>query len=498
MKISLPKFHFHLGFWSGLFFFFIAFFLPTSSEFTVAARNMLAVTMLMAIWWMSEALPLGVTALLPLVCYPILGIMKTSIVSGNYTNHLVFLFLGGFIIASAIQKWQLHRRFALFTISLLGANTRKIVLAFMLSSAVLSMWISNTATALMMLPIAISVIQHFRDEHIINQDYQNKFAIVLLLGIAYASSIGGMATLIGTPPNIIFSGIYEKYFPELSSFSFIRWSFYILPLSAILFSIIWLYLAFIILYQKVVSETHSIQYFKQKYKDLGSLNKSQKKVLIVFLTTAFLWIFRTEINLGTFIIPGWPSLLGLQDMIQDSTIAIGMAILLYIIPSNEKRKKSALLELRNLLEIPWDILLLFGGGFALADGIQKTGLAAFLGQQLQFTGELPLWVMLFAFALSIALFTEITSNTAVATTFLPITAGLAINLNMNPLIIMLPVTIASSCAFMLPVSTPPNAIVFGTRLIPIKEMVKIGAALNVLVALIISFYFYELFHEFLK
>jgi sodium-dependent dicarboxylate transporter 2/3/5 len=493
MKKSATNADFRWGFWVGFVCFILILLIPTSQDFTLPIKNMMAVAVLMAIWWMAETLPLGVTALIPLVAYPVLGIMSTGEVSGNYTHHLVFLFLGGFVIASGLQEWQLHKRFALFTIAILGTQPRKVILAFMLSSALLSMWISNTATTIMMLPIALAVIGEVGQRN--HATRGDKFTIVLLLGVAYGASIGGISTLIGTPPNIIFSGIFNKYFPQLDEISFLQWMVYILPLSSVMFVVIWGYLAFLVYNGKKDKSEKSGGDFKKGYRELGKMSMPQRKVLLIFSLTAFLWIFRTDINLGFLSIPGWPRIFGLQNMIQDSTIAVGMAILLFIVPAQKKSQKSGLLQLRNLLNIPWDILLLFGGGFALADGIQKSGMATFLGNQLVFFGNFPVWLMLFTLALSVTIFTEITSNTAVATTILPITAALAVKLAMNPLLIMLPVTVASSCAFMLPVATPPNAIVFGSRFIPIKSMVKVGIGLNLIAAFIISIYFYIFFNH---
>lgn len=453
----------------------------------------MAIAAMMAVWWMSEALPLAVTALLPLALYPLLGIMKTSDVSPNYTHHLIFLFMGGFIIAIALQKWELHRRFAFFTIAALGSNPRRVLLAFMLATALLSMWISNTATTIMMLPIGLAVIHQIQHKPAGGSLQQNKFGLILMLGIAYSASIGGIATLIGTPPNVVFSGIYGKYFPDSPEISFVRWMFYVFPLAILLFIVIWYYLAKVMLRTKDLPQIQNRQIFVRKFRALGPLTAVQKWVLLIFSLTALLWIFRADINLGFFTLPGWPHLFGLEDSIQDSTIAMGMALFLFIIPVKEEGKRKTILNWKSLLDLPWDILLLFGGGFALADGIQKTGLADFLGHQLNFLGSLPLLLMLFLLALSVSLLTEITSNTAVATTMLPILAALSIDLNMDPLIIMIPGTVAASCAFMLPVATPPNAIVFGSRLIRIGDMVRVGMALNMIIALISALYFYMLF-----
>ncbi len=490
------KIPFRPGFWLGIFLFVFVLVVPISSHLTGIEKNMLAVALLMAAWWMTEALPLAVTSLVPLALYPFLGIMKTSEVSPNYTNHLVFLFMGGFIIAIALQEWQLHRRFALHTIAFLGNNPRRVVLAFMLSSAILSMWISNTATAIMMLPIALAVVHQVQGASEETESKNKNFGAVLMLGIAYSASIGGMATLIGTPPNVVFSGIYGKYFPDRPEISFLEWMIKILPLAIIIFTLLWLYLVHFVLKKEDLPAMKDKKIFREEMRQLGPMNANQRRVLAVFVLTAFLWIFRANIDLGFMRIPGWAQLIGLGGKIQDSTVAIGMAILLFIIPVKGAEDKKTLLNWKSLLELPWDILLLFGGGFALADGIQKTGLADFLGQRLEFLGNMHMLLMLFILTLSVALLTEFTSNTAVATTILPVMAALAIDLQINPIIIMLPATIAASCAFMLPVSTPPNAIVFGSRYITIQKMVRVGIVLILLVSMVVSLYFYLFFHIF--
>lgn len=493
-RFSLNRFDLNWGFWVGLVIFIIFLFIPTSTDFDPPKRNMLAIAILMGIWWMTEALPLGITALLPLVLYPILGIMLTSQVSPNYMHHLVFLFMGGFVIAISLQEWNLHRRFALYAISILGTNPRKIILAFMIVAAILSMWISNTATAVMMLPIGLAVINQVernQSQSGVKSDY---FAMILMLGIAYSSSIGGMATIIGTPPNIIFTGIFGKFFPGEPEISFIQWMIYVLPLAIVLFFLIWIYLVYFILKSKHLPSIKSGDYFKDEIKKLGPLNRSQKWVLALFCLTALLWIFRADFTFGKFTFHGWPHLFGLENRIQDSTIAIGMAMLFFLIPNHDRSQRRTILGLKNLLEIPWDILLLFGGGFALAQGIKSTGLAEFLGHQLHFLGNLPPLLLIFVVTISVIFFTEFTSNTAVATTILPIIAAISIDIKLLPLIIMLPATIAASCAFMLPVATPPNAIVFGSRFIPIQKMVRIGFTLNIVSSIVVSLYFYMLFN----
>jgi sodium-dependent dicarboxylate transporter 2/3/5 len=361
----------------------------------------------------------------------------------------------------------------------------------MLISAILSMWISNSATAILMFPIALAVIKQMQE---INKDSDmGLFSTVLMLGIAYSCSIGGISTLIGTPPNIVFSGIYEKFFPAANAISFLNWMVLILPLSLLLFFIAWIYLSFLLFKKKRGMKFPKRDFFKGKYLELGRMNAPQKWVLAVFFSTAFLWIFRSRIQFADFAVPGWPELIGLEGWIQDSTVAMGMAVLLFIIHTTDGSVREPLLRIDSLKEIPWDILLLFGGGFALAEGMYQSGLADIIGEQLHFLGNLPLLVLLLVLTMSVTFLTELSSNTAVATTILPIAAAFAIEIEMNPLLIMLPATIASSCAFMLPVATPPNMIVFGSRLIKIQDMVKIGLALNLIAGVFVSLYFYFIF-----
>jgi sodium-dependent dicarboxylate transporter 2/3/5 len=491
MNFKLNKINW--GLWIGILIFVLLISLPTGSNFNQLQRNMLAILGLMGIWWMTEALPLGVTALLPLILYPFLGIMTTEEIAPNYMHHLIFLFMGGFIIAISLQKWQLHQRFALFTITIIGSEPKRLVFSFMLVAAILSMWISNTATALMMLPIGLAVINQFKGNKKDLDNNNDTFNMVLLLGIAYGASIGGMATIIGTPPNIVFLGIADKYFPDLLEISFIGWMIWVLPLTLLIFLFTIFFFFVPIFKKKKISNTHDKSYFKNEYNNLGRLSLPQKLVLSIFILTAFLWITRSGFNLGIVNIPGWSTILGLDQKIQDSTIAMGMAILLFIIPSGLNKEPKTLLTWKNLSEIPWDILLLFGGGFAIAEGIKQTGLGTLIGHKLEFIGTYPIFVMIFIIAITATFLTEFTSNTAIANTILPILASLSIQLEVNPLMIMLPATIACSCAFMLPVATPPNAIVFGSRFIPISKMVKIGVVLNIFVAFLSTLYFYVLF-----
>lgn len=482
------------GLWIGLLLFLYFLIFPIDRQLNPDAQRLFAIAALMAVWWITEAIPLAVTSLIPLILYPALGIMKTSEISPHYMNHLIFLFMGGFFIAEAIQKWELHRRFALNTIYWMGTNSKRLILSFMLVAAFMSMWISNTATAIMLMPIGIAVIRQLGNGEKNAEPKTRSFETVLMLGIAYGCSIGGTATLIGTPPNLVFAGIYKTFFADQPEIYFSKWIVLIMPLSILLLIIVFLYLVFILLKMHDSPKVLSREFLKSEIESLGNLSLQQKRVLGVFVCTALLWIFRSDISIGGFRVPGWTSLVGLADQIQDSTIAVAMAALLFIIPGekNGGQGRSHLLVLKDFTRIPWDILLLFGGGFALAAGIQDTGLADYLAQNLKFISHFPLPLLLLTICLSITFLTEITSNTAVATTFLPVLATFTSLTDIQPLILMLPATIAASCAFMLPVATPPNAIVFGTRYVSLKNMVSAGFVLNLISAAIIALYFYFL------
>ncbi len=475
------------GLWLGLAVFGYLLQFPIDGNLSPAAQRMFALAVLMGILWMTEAIPVSVTALLPLVMFPLLGIAKTSAISTNYAHHLIFLFLGGFFIAAAMQKWELHKRFAVEVLYWVGKTPQRLVLAFMLATAFLSMWISNTATTIMILPIGLAVIKRMEGE----KHKAGDFGSVLMLGIAYSASIGGMGTLIGTPPNLVFSAVYKKFFPALPEVGFTEWMLYIIPLTLLLFIITYFYLTRLFLSPRVLKDiTMDREVVIQEKRNLGTISTPEKRVLVIFIITAFLWILRSDIQVGNMVIKGWPHWIGLGGQIQDSTIAIGMAILLFILPAGiDSPDKVTLLHWKDILTIPWDILLLFGGGLALADGIQRTGLSEYFAHQFSFVMHLPPIVFITIITLSVAFLTEFTSNTAVATTVLPILAAVAQQFQISPLMIMLPATIAASCAFMLPVATPPNAIVFSSRYIRIKQMVKIGVGLIFIASVVNGVYF---------
>lgn len=449
---------------------------PEKPQITYTA----AVAILMAFWWITEAIPIGVTSLLPIILFPLFGVLDGKEVSETYFNYIIFLYIGGFIMALAIEKWNLHRRIALKILSISGASPLRVLFGFMFASAFLSMWMSNTATAMMMLPMAFSVISALDEMYAKKQ--LRKYARGIFLSIAYACSIGGTATLVGTPPNLSFVRIYEIMFPNGQEITFGNWLVFALPITLVLFVFTLFYLYF--LSRPETFQALPRSFFKERYKALGKPSPEERTIFILFLLLIFLWTFRKSIAIGSFEIPGWSAILHTPDYINDGTIAVFMAFLLFIIPSSKKNR--ALVNWRITRNIPWHIVLLFGGGFALARGFVDSGLSEYTGSLLSDTGDLP---MLSTIALLTGLMsglTEFTSNTATTEMLLPIIGGLATEIKVNPLLLMLPVTLAGSMAFILPVATPPNAIVYGTGKLTIKQMAVTGFFLNLVAVVVIT------------
>jgi len=436
------------------------------------------VAVLMAIWWMTEVIPLAVTALLPVALFPLLGIMKGKAVAATYFNHLIFLFIGGFLIALAMEKWHLHRRIALRLLLWIGLSPARILLGFMITSAFLSMWISNTATTMMMVPILLSIVAKM--EEVNPSESTRKMEKGLLLGIAYAASIGGIATLIGTPPNLSFVRIFKIYFPEAPDISFAQWMVFALPLSMLLLVITYLYLYGIFFKGKKNSFEMGKDIIEDEYHSLGKMSYEETWVLTLFVTLALLWLFRRPIDMGSIHIPGWSELFSHPKWITDGNVAIFMGILLFLIPAKNQEKSTFLMDWHTAERIPWGIILLFGGGFALASGFKESGLSAFIGNELTGLQSIHPILILLLIITTITFLTELTSNTATVETFLPILAAMAVAVQVNPLFLMVPATIAASFAFMLPVATPPNAIVFGSKRLSINDMVKTGLWLNLI------------------
>ncbi len=468
---------------TALFFFLIIF--PLSPDNIIASR-MAAVAVLMSALWITEAIPLGATALLPVFLYPILGILSAKQTAPIYFNSIILLFLGGFSIAVAMEKWDLHKRISLIIIRAIGSSPRKLILGFMLACAVLSMFISNTATALMMLPIALAVIYKLEEDY--SRDKVKKFSIALLLGIAYASSIGGEATLVGTPPNLAFLRIYQISFPEAPEISFGQWMAAVLPISIVMLAIAWFMLTAVIFKIKNDIKINRSVVHKE-YKQMGGASFEEKLVFVIFILTALLWIFRKDIDIGAFQIPGWADWFSFGELIDDGTVAIFTAFFLFVLPTRSGRR-GRILTANDIKKIPWEIILLFGGGFALAAGFQSSGLSEVVGREFQSLAGAPTLLLVGAASTTLTFLTELTSNTATTQTLLPIFASIATAIKVNPLYLMIPATISASFAFMLPVATPPNAIIFGSGRIKVSDMARAGIFINIIGIIVNSLIFY--------
>ncbi len=467
-KYSLP------GLLLGPVLFVIILLLPIPAGMTPEGLRVAAVAVLMAVWWITEAIPVPATALLPILLFPLLGVLSGGDVTRAYGHELIYLFLGGFLIAVTMEKWNLHHRIALHTIRIVGVTPNRIVLGFMLATAFLSMWISNTAATMMMVTIAMAVLHEVADE-IKHEPGELQFGTGLMLGIGYAASIGGIATLIGTPPNAIFAGVVEKTYGY--SISFLEWMSFGLPLSIVMLAIAWFYLTRIVFRSEVNELPGGRELIERQIEQLGAMSREEKYVTVVFCTVAALWILRGLFN------P--PDL----KMVKDSTIAIGGALVLFMIPVNLKRREF-LLDWKTAVTIPWDIIILFGGGFALAQGFNESGLTRWLAEQLTVLQGIDILLIIAAVVLLVIFLTEVTSNTATASLLLPVMGALAVAIEVHPFGLMVATVIAASFAFMLPVATPPNAIVYSSRYVTILQMVRAGIWLNLTGVLVITGFVY--------
>ncbi len=436
-------------------------------DLSVAAWRTAAMALLMAVWWATEAVPIAVTALLPLVAFPLLGIADMQTTSSPYANKVIYLFLGGFIVAFAMQRWNLHRRIALTILQHAGGNGRSLIGGFMIASALLSMWVMNTSTTMMMLPIAVSIIGVIHSTvGGLDDRARHDFQYALLLGIAYASSIGGMATLVGTVPNALLAAFMLESYDTTIDFS--SWMMVGIPMSALLLPLAWLSLTRWVFRVDFKTSGEGRATLRAMKDDMGTISIPEQRVGIVFVILALAWIFRP-------LLIQLPGLSGLDD----SGIAMAGAVALFLIPSGD-RNDPFLIRWVHVEKLPWSILLLFGGGLSLAGAFSNTGLAAWLGTSLNAFGALPIALLVMLVAALIIFLTELTSNIATTATFLPVVGAIAIEAGIDPVVLAVPVTFAASCAFMLPVATPPNAIVFGSGLLTIPKMVRAGFALNLI------------------
>lgn len=462
----------------ALFIFTMLFFQPEG--LSPEGKAVLASTLWIATWWITEALPIPATSLLPLILIPITGAMEGKDVASAYGNDIIFLFLGGFFIATAMEKWNLHKRIALFIIAIIGTSMQRILLGFMAATGFLSMWVSNTAAVMMMIPMGLAIIAQVASVLKGKPEERElpRFEKSLIFGIGYAGTIGGLGTLIGTPPNIILAGQLDELFGVTLSFA--TWMLFAVPVVIFMIIFSWLYLSKVAFKTSIKQLPGGKELIQNERYKLGKTSFEEKMVAIVFLFAAFMWITRDFLWTGGIIsIPG----------ISDGMIAVIAAVLLFTIPG---KKELRILSWKDSRDIPWGVLLLFGGGLAIAAGFTETGLSDWLGQQLTVLDGLHLLVIISAATVLIMLMTEITSNTATATMILPVVASLAIALNIHPFVLMIPCAMAANCAFMLPVGTPPNAIIYGTGKLKIIEMIKAGFWVNIVAIIIIILCVYYL------
>lgn len=471
--------------------------LPAPAGMKPEAQRVAAVAALMATWWISEAISIAMTSLLPLVLFPVLGIMASARVAPYYTDQTIFLFFGGFVIALTIQRWNLHKRIALHTIALVGTNPSRLMLGFMIATAFLSMWMSNTACAMMMFPIGMAVVLQLAGKSdaaadaLPDDQVTRNFGSLLMLAIAYAASLGGVGTLIGTPPNLIFAGAVTKLFPDAPSIAFVDWMRLGIPIVLVYLPIMWLYLC---RFGSAVPLKHmrfpgGQTVISDELRKLGVTRWQEKYILGVWGVTALLWIFRADIRLGAFTIPGWSRLFGQPTYLSDATVAMATAIVLALTPAGSKDKDMGyhLIDWHTIRHgVPWGVLFLFGGGFAMAGGFEQSGLSDWIGTLLSRMGGLSPVTMIVLTCVVLMVLTEVTSNTATAVMAMPVLAAAAVQMQIHPFLLMVPGTIAISCAFMLPVSTPPNAIVFGSGWITIPQMARAGVWLDLIGIFIVT------------
>jgi len=467
-----------IGLFLGPLLFLAALLIPTPAEMSPEAQKVLASTLWIACWWVTEAIPIPVTSLMPIILFPLTGALSVADATAPYANHNVFLFLGGFTIAVCMQRWNLHRRIALHIIYVMGTSPSRLILGFMIATAFLSMWISNTATSMMMVPIGLAVILQVakitskqKIEGIDVRQGHFNFGTCLMLSIAYAASIGGMATLIGTPPNIIFAGVVEEMFEITISFA--RWFSYGLPISTLFLLIAWQYMVKFAYPPRLKEIPGGRDVVKDELKNLGAVSREEKAIAAVFLFVALAWLSRSFLLEAIF------------PEINDAAIAIVGAVITFLIPVNLKEGRF-LNSWSTAVKLPWGILLLFGGGLSLAGAFSETGLAKWIGMRLSAVEELPMILIMFAVVAMVIYLTEFTSNTATTSMMMPIMAAMASAMFIHPYALMITAATATSFAFMLPVATPPNAVIFGSGYVSIPQMVKAGFLLNILGVIIIA------------
>lgn len=461
---NLPKI---VGLFVGPILFIVINLLPAPEILGAQGWKVISVALWMIAWWMTEAMPIPVTALLPMVLFPLLGVFDIKTATSTYANKIIYLFMGGFMIALAMEKRNLHKRIALNLIKLTGTHPNGIILGFMIATAFLSMWISNTATTVMMLPIATSVTALLHKEIKENQKHGfGRFSLSLMLGIAYAANIGGAMTIIGTPPNVVFAGYADEILNINIDFS--SWIMVGVPVGVTMITISYIILTKYMYPSGLSGFEASEGLINEKIKELGRMSKGEKRVAIIFVLTALLWILRRHIN----------DLLGAK-ILDDTIIAMSGGILMFLVPV-DLRKGDFLLDWESMKRLPWGILILFGGGLCLAKAMETTGIIQMIGDRISENQEISIVLLVLILTTVMLFMTEIMSNVALATIFIPVVMGIAIGFEVDPLLLSIPVAFAASFAFMMPISTPPNAIVFSTGMIKMKEMMRVGLILNLI------------------
>jgi sodium-dependent dicarboxylate transporter 2/3/5 len=451
--------------------------LPPPAGLESEAWRVAAMAALMAVWWMTEAIPVAATALLPIALFPLLRVSGVTEAAAPYGNPLIFLFLGGFVIARAVERWNLHRRIALAVLAAVGTRPDRLIGGFMLATAGLSMWVSNTATTVMMLPIGLSVIGllHRDIGRTKSGTGEDRFALALLLGIAYSASIGGLATLIGTPPNALLAGFMEQTYGV--TVGFFQWMLVGVPVSAVMLGTAWLLLTRVLFRHSSPEIEGAETLIAGEITKLGPMRREEKRVVAVFACVALLWVFRP-------LFAHWLPL-------TDPGIAILGALTMFLVPADLGRGVF-LLDWDHAKGLPWGVLLLFGGGLSLARAIDGSGLAAWIGDLLTACAGWPAVAIVLLITALVVFLTELTSNTATAAVFLPVVASLGVCIGHNPLLFAVPAALAASCAFMMPVATPPNAIVFGSGMVTVPKMARAGILLNLAAILVIVLATYSL------
>lgn len=467
----------------GLALFSLLLWLPAPEGMPPEAWKVCAVLALMVVWWATEAISLAVTALIPLIAFPLLGVFDMKHAAAPYASPVIFLFMGGFMLAMAMERWHLHSRIALNIVRWMGTGADRIIGGFMLATALISMWTSNTATVALMMPVSLSIVRLLLRESRTESDDKNahQFAAAMMLGLAYAASIGGVGTLIGTPTNAVFKGFMEQLYGV--EIGFAQWMYVGVPISLVMVFVTWVVLVKVLFRSHLGALKSSSDLISNELAKLGPMSVGEKRIGLIFLLVAGLWIFNAPLS----------DMFPAAD-INDASIAVVGALLLFLTPVDLK-KGTFVLSWKQAEKLPWGVLLLFGGGLSLAGGITYSHLDLWLGNEFAGVVQLSTWQLVMLVTLLMVMITEVMSNTAAATTFLPVVAAIAVGFGINPMLLMIPATIAASYAFMMPVGTPPNAMVFGSGYIRMSQMLKAGLIINLLSVLVITGITYTLVIE---